>query len=171
MQAYRDGDTVVVLMPARLSRAEEQRWVALMLDRIARQEARRHPSDAQLLARAADLSARYLGGQARPRSVRWVDNQRSRWGSCTPSDRSIRLSARLQSMPDYVVDYVLLHELAHLIVAAHGPAFWALLEGYARTERARGYLEAMSSPEHVADAAAAEAGAIDETEGADACHE
>ena len=153
-------------MPARLSRAEEQRWVALMLDRIARQEARRRPSDGQLLARAGDLSARYLGGRARPGSVRWVDNQRSRWGSCTPSDRSIRLSARLQSMPDYVLDYVLLHELAHLIVPAHGPDFWALLEGYARTERARGYLEAMSSPENAADA-----GAPNGAESADACHE
>jgi predicted metal-dependent hydrolase len=148
VQAYRDGDTVVVLMPARMSRAEEQRWVALMLDRLARQEDRRRPSDAQLLVRATELSARYLGGQARPRSVRWVDNQRSRWGSCTPSERSIRLSSRLQSMPDYVVEYVLLHELAHLIVPAHGPDFWALLDGYARTERARGYLEAMSSLEN-----------------------
>lgn len=44
-------------------------------------------------------------------------------------------------MPEYVLDYVLLHELAHLLVPDHGPRFWALLEAYPRTERARGYLE------------------------------
>jgi hypothetical protein len=77
--------------------------------------------------------------------VRWVDNQGSRWGSCTPSDRTIRLSSRLQGMPPWVVDYVLLHELAHLAVPGHGPRFWALLEAYPRTERARGYLEGVAA--------------------------
>ena len=73
--------------------------------------------------------------------MRWVTNQNTRWGSCTPSEGSIRLSHRLQGMPEYVVDYVLLHELAHLLVPGHGPRFWRLLEAYPRTERARGYLE------------------------------
>jgi predicted metal-dependent hydrolase len=36
---------------------------------------------------------------------------------------------------------VLLHELTHLLVPGHGPAFWAELAGYDRLERARGYLE------------------------------
>jgi hypothetical protein len=44
-------------------------------------------------------------------------------------------------MPEYVIDYVLLHELAHLLVPDHGPRFWALLQTFPRTERARGYLE------------------------------
>lgn len=112
-----------------------------MLARLERQERRRRPGDADLMARAARLSERYLDGAASPRSVRWVENQRARWGSCTPEDGSIRLSHRLQGMPTWVVDYVLLHELAHLIVADHGPEFWRLLARYPRTERARGYLE------------------------------
>jgi hypothetical protein len=74
-----------------------------------------------------------------------VGNQGSRWGSCTPSDGTIRLSSRLQGMPPWVVDYVLLHELAHLAVPGHGPRFWALLESYPRTERARGYLEGVAA--------------------------
>jgi predicted metal-dependent hydrolase len=44
-------------------------------------------------------------------------------------------------MPDYVVDYVLLHELTHLLVPGHGPTFWAELTRYEKLERARGYLE------------------------------
>ena len=130
-----------MLIPARMSAAEERRWVSLMLDKLAAQESRRAVGNEELAARAAELSRRYLAGRAIPRSVRWVTNQNSRWGSCTPSEGTIRLSHRLQGMPDYVVDYVLLHELAHLLVPDHGERFWALLEAYPRTERARGYLE------------------------------
>ncbi|MBC3842624.1 M48 family metallopeptidase [Streptacidiphilus sp. 4-A2] len=141
VSAYREGDRTVVLIPERMSAAEEKRWVALMLDKLAAQESRQVLGDEDLAERAADLSARYLGAEAVPRSVRWVTNQNTRWGSCTPAEGTIRLSHRLQGMPEYVVDYVLLHELAHLLVADHGPHFWRLLDGYPRTERARGYLE------------------------------
>ncbi len=145
VSAYREHDRTVVLIPARLSRAEEKRWVALMLERLAAQERKRRPSDAALLARARELSDRYLGGAAQPASIRWVANQSSRWGSCTPLDASIRLSERLRGMPGYVVDYVLLHELAHLLKPGHGPDFWALLASYPKTERARGYLEGVAA--------------------------
>jgi hypothetical protein len=64
-----------------------------------------------------------------------------RWGSCTPANRTIRISSRLKQMPEWVLDYVLVHELAHLLVAAHDASFWALVDRYERTERARGYLE------------------------------
>jgi predicted metal-dependent hydrolase len=141
VSAYREGDRTVVLIPARMSEAEEQRWVRVMLDKLAAQESKRMLGDAELAARAEWLSEQYLGGRARPASVRWVTNQNTRWGSCTPSEGSIRLSHRLQGMPEYVVDYVLVHELAHLLVPGHGQRFWRLLEAYPRTERARGYLE------------------------------
>jgi hypothetical protein len=136
---------VIVMLPARMSRAEEAHWVDTMLDRLERQEQRRRPSDDALRRRARELSRRYLGGQATPESVRWVDNQRSRWGSCTPADRSIRLSSRLQGMPAWVIDYVLMHELAHLIEPGHDDRFWALVGSYPRTERARGYLEGVAA--------------------------
>ncbi len=141
VSAYREGDRTIVLIPARMSQAEERRWVTQMLDKLAAQESRRRPGDSELAERAERLSAQYLGGRARPASVRWVTNQNTRWGSCTPAEGSIRLSHRLQGMPEYVVDYVLLHELAHLLVPGHGPRFWQLLDAYPRTERARGYLE------------------------------
>ena len=150
VSAYREGERVVVLMPAGLSQAEERRWVATMLERLARQELRRHPSDEVLLARARELSAHYLDSQAEPRSVRWVDNQATRWGSCTPSDASIRVSRRLQQVPAWVLDYVLVHELAHLVEAGHTPAFWALVGRYPKTERARGFLDGVAHAERLA---------------------
>ena len=145
VSAYREGERTVVLIPARMSRAEERRWVEVMVARLSAQEQRRRPSDEDLLTRARGLSDRYLDGQAEPSSVRWAANQATRWGSCTPADRSIRLSTRLRGMPGYVVDYVLLHELAHLIVPGHGRDFWDLLEAYPRTDRARGYLDGVAA--------------------------
>lgn len=141
VSAYREGDRTVVLIPARMSAEEERRWITVMLDRLAAQESKRVLGDAELDERARRLSDQYLQGRARPSSVRWVTNQNTRWGSCTPAEGSIRLSHRLQGMPEYVVDYVLLHELAHLLVPGHGARFWRLLEAYPRTERARGFLE------------------------------
>ena len=143
--AYRDGGRVVVLIPARFTRAEEREWVARMTERLAAQEKRRRPSDAALARRAKELSDKYLAGLARPTSVRWASNQNTRWGSCTPSDGTIRISTRVRGTPSWVLDYVLLHELAHLLEAGHGARFWALLEGFPRTERARGYLEGLAA--------------------------
>jgi hypothetical protein len=143
--AYREDDKVVVLLPARFTRAEEKEWVATMLARLERSERRRRPSDAGLKRRAAELGERYLDGHAVPDTVRWVANQNSRWGSCTPSDRAIRLSTRLQGMPSWVIDYVLVHELAHLIEAGHTPEFWTWVDRYPKAERAKGFLEGVAA--------------------------
>lgn len=143
--AYREDDRIVVLIPARMSPKEEKHWVAAMVERLQRQELRRRPTQTSLQRRAGELSRRFLDGAAQPLSVRWVDNQRARWGSCTPADRTIRLSSRLQGMPEWVIDYVLLHELAHLLEPGHSKRFWALLQRYPRTERARGYLEGVTA--------------------------
>lgn len=161
VSAYREGDRTVVLIPARMSEAEERRWVRVMLDKLAAQESRRTLDDSDLGRRAALLSDQYLSGRARPATVRWVTNQNSRWGSCTPAEGSIRLSHRLQGMPEYVVDYVLLHELAHLLVPGHGADFWRLLETYPRTERARGYLEGVVAAERLPHLPAARGGESD----------
>jgi hypothetical protein len=144
VSAYRDGERVVVLIPDQFSRAEEREWVDRMLERLAARDERSRHTDAELRARASRLAHRYLleyPAAGRPASVRWVGNQNGRWGSCTPADRSIRISDRIMDMPDWVIDYVVLHELAHLVVPSHSAAFWALVALYPKAERARGYLE------------------------------
>lgn len=149
VSAYREGERIIVLVPASLSRAEEADWVQRMVARLERSEQRRRPSDESLLQRARGLNDRYLGGIATPGSVRWVDNQQSRWGSCTPGDRSIRLSVRLQGMPPWVIDYVLVHELAHLIEPSHNEQFWGWVDRFPQAERAKGYLLGWSAAAHV----------------------
>ncbi|WP_104042376.1 M48 family metallopeptidase [Arthrobacter sp. ZGTC412] len=149
--AFWENGTAVVAIPARFTAAQEKEWVQRMLAKLHRQGERRSASgrkrptsDATLAAHAGRLSERYLGGKATPASVRWVSNQNSRWGSATPADGTIRLSDKLRRMPQWVIDYVLLHELAHLLVAGHNAAFWKLLEAYPETARAKAFLEGVS---------------------------
>lgn len=149
--AFWEDGTAVVAIPARFTAAQEAEWVDRMLAKLHRQGERRSASgrkrpasDAALAAYAAQLSARYLGGRAVPASVRWVSNQNSRWGSATPAEGTIRLSDKLKPMPQWVIDYVLLHELAHLLVAGHNAAFWKLLEAYPDTQRAKAFLEGVA---------------------------
>lgn len=149
VSAYRDGERIVVLIPASLTRKEEAEWVETMVARIEKAERKARLSDDDLLARAVRLSDQYLGGLATPQSVRWVTNQNSRWGSCTPGDRSIRLSERLQAMPAWVVDYVLVHELAHLLEPGHDARFWGWVDRYPQAEKAKGYLLGWSAAARV----------------------
>lgn len=137
VQARKVGGVLRVSIPATMSTADEQRHVAEM---VRRMERRSESSVIDLAGRAAGLASAH--GLPRPVSIRWVDNQEWRWGSCTPCDGTIRISARLAAEPAWVLDYVIVHELAHLVVAGHGPAFWRLVERYPRTERARGFLMA-----------------------------
>lgn len=138
----RNGELIVAI-PDRFSAREEREWVQRMIERLAMKERRAgtaHRSDDDLQRLADDLSGRYLDGRARPHAVRWSARQERRWGSCTPSTGEIRLSTRLQGMPAYVIESVLVHELAHLLEPGHGPGHRALTDRYPNTERADAFL-------------------------------
>jgi predicted metal-dependent hydrolase len=144
ISAYWQGESIVVQIPSWMSRSEEATAVSEMVTRLTTTQARRRSTDDELHARAIALSAEYFDARAVPTSVVWSQQMSSRWGSCTIEDRTIRLSARLKSMPSYVQEYVLVHELAHLLVADHSPEFWEWVRRYPQTERATGYLEGWS---------------------------
>lgn len=135
--ALRDG-RIKVMVPAGLDSQVESRLVAEMTEKVVR----RHTSHGvDLMARAETLSVEY--SLPVPSSIEWSGRQMMRWGSCTPTDGAIRISTRLASMPEWVLDSVIVHELAHLEEADHGPRFEELVARYALTERARGYLIAV----------------------------
>jgi predicted metal-dependent hydrolase len=167
--AFREGGRTIVVVPARMSRADIKPFVDELVGRLAERERRGRRTDDELHARATELSRRYLDAAAVPSSVRWVSNQRRRWGSCTPSEGTIRLSDRLVTMPAHVVDYVLLHELVHLLVPGHGPDFEAFMRGYPRLLEARAFLSGVdhatghgldAEPEEDVDGGAGAAGAV-----------
>jgi predicted metal-dependent hydrolase len=129
-------------VPAGMPPAERQEWAERMRVRLERRLHRARPTDARLEERARALNRRHFDGRLRWASIAFAE-QSSRWGSCTYGAGVIRISTRAASLPDWVLDYLLMHELAHLEVPHHGPAFWALVNRYPLTERARGYLIAL----------------------------
>lgn len=131
-----DG-VIEVRVPARMSKKDEHVYVAELVERL---EKREFEKAVDVEARARMLAKRY--DLPVPASIRFVDNQQSRWGSCSIETREIRLSSRLANYPSWVLDYVIVHELAHLVVAGHDAKFHALVARFPHAERARGYLHA-----------------------------
>jgi len=112
-----------------------------MVEKILTREAREKISDSELFHRAHELLNRYLPEfSVAPASVTWR-SMNERWGSCTTLDRTIRISDRLNGAPNYVVDYLLVHELIHLMIPDHGAEFEALLARFEESDKASAYLD------------------------------
>jgi predicted metal-dependent hydrolase len=131
-----------LLVPASMPVAERQHWAEVMSRRLARRAERRRPTDARLHDRAQRLNERVFGGALTWTSIGFADMDHQ-WGSCTFTDGAIRIARRAASLPEWVLDYLLVHELAHLVHSDHGPEFHALENRYPLTERAKGYLLAI----------------------------
>jgi predicted metal-dependent hydrolase len=138
--AYWEGGRVVVVVPERMSRSTRDSFADQLVDQLLRRSGRRHASDAGLADRAAELADRYLDG-VRPASIRWSTRQQRRWGSCSLHSREIRIAARLQTVPEWVLDGVIVHELSHLLEAGHTSRFHELANRYPRQGEAHTYLE------------------------------
>ena len=131
--AHWEGDTIVVVVPQRLPKRDRQAYADELAAKLVASRDKARPTDEQLAARAATLSRVYLDGLATPASVMWSTRQRTRWGSCCATDRTIRISDRLKDVPGWVLDAVLVHELAHLLDPGHSPEFHQLVDRYPRT--------------------------------------
>ena len=141
ISAYREHGSIIIQVPAHLSHSKIQKVIPEMVEKVLTSEAREKLSDVELFDRATEVQARYLPEfQTRAVSVKWRSMD-ERWGSCTTVDRTIRISQRLNGAPDYVLDYILVHELIHLEIADHGDQFHALLARYEKSDLANAYLE------------------------------
>lgn len=148
ISAHMHDGVLRISIPNWMSKTEELASVENMVKRFAKKlatDAVDLSARARALAKAHDLRT--------PSIIEWNDSLKAVWGLCTPSKSHIRLSTRLVGFPTWVLDYVIVHELAHLHVPGHGPDFWALVHRYPRAERAIGYLIAKSgeSPDTTSD--------------------
>ncbi len=132
------------MVPATMPIAEREHWAEVMSRRLERRAERKRPTDEKLEQRARNLNDRVFGGRLAWSSVAFADMDHQ-WGSCTFTDGAIRIARRAASLPDWVIDYLLVHELAHLVHSDHGAAFHELENRYRYTERAKGYLLALDS--------------------------
>ena len=148
VSARLDGDTLLVQAPEAIADVELHKIVEKLSERLLKRHTRRDLNAAKsLMQRAQELNKSFFKGQLEIASVEYVTNQARRHGSCSPRKREIRISHRLATAPAWVRDYVLVHELAHLVHPNHGKRFWALVNKYRLSERARGYLMAIGLEE------------------------
>lgn len=145
VQARMVGDALVVMAPASLSDRELAEHVSSLKARMEMRMVKR--DDAHLAIRAEHLNRRYFGGHLHWRGICYSDRQMKRFGSCTIEDGTIRISSRMREAPQWVEDYVVVHELAHLIEPSHNKRFKELVGRYPLTERAIGFLFALDSME------------------------
>ena len=130
---------LTVTVPSWMNAEQQASAVADMARRFERKASTER---IDLAERAATLSRRY--DLPCPNVIRWSDDMTSRWGSCTPSTSTVRIAEQVARFPDWVLDYVIVHEIAHLRCTGHGRDFWELVHRYPRAERAIGYLIARS---------------------------
>lgn len=145
VRASVEGGEVLVRVPPRVPGKQLEPVIDELVGKVLKRRARsKQKEDAYLAERAAILNARYFGGELRWNSIRWVGNMQKRLGSCTnggTTDGDIRISERIKSWPEWVIDYVVAHELVHRAHPNHSKAFWAMLAAYPHVERAKGFIE------------------------------
>ncbi|RMF88972.1 MAG: M48 family peptidase [Methanobacteriota archaeon] len=140
VSARMSNGELLIYLPARMSRREEREWVERMKKRMAAKRGRAPRTDESLMKRAEELNKKYFEGKLKIGSISFSDRQRRWHGSCSTLTGDIRISSRLKEMPHWVLDYVIVHELAHLIHGGHSKEFWRLVNRYPYAERARGFL-------------------------------
>lgn len=141
--AFWQNDTVVVVLPSWMRPPDSDAMVENLVRRVLAQRPNRHASDEDLTTRAGFLALRYLQGTL-PRSIRWAANQCHQWGSCSVASRDIRISERLRVVPPWVLDGVLVHELAHLDEPSHSARFHELTSAYPRMAEVDAFLQGFS---------------------------
>ena len=136
-------DKLVIYLPEGMSESDEKTWIDKMIKWGERYKKRKQlNNNSHLLMRSQKLNKKYFNGDL-DFSIKFVSNQNTNFGSCTIKTRSIRISDRLAKMPRWVQDYVIIHELAHILYPNHSRKFWEKVNQYKYAERARGYLIAM----------------------------
>ena len=141
ISAFRQAGVIEIHIPARLSKRQELELIPEMIEMVLKREAKARKGDDQLLKIALEILEKYLPDfYERPTSITWR-SMNERWGSCTTVDGTIRISDRLINAPDYVLNYIIFHELIHLRVHAHDQNFYEYLERYTDQVKAEAFLD------------------------------
>ena len=141
VQAKLVNDILKIYLPEGLSEKEEKKWIKQMREYFLKKN--KLIGDNKALRERADrLNKKYFNGKLKF-DIKYVNNQNKKFGSCTPKTGVIRISDRVSKMPSWVQDYVILHELTHIIHPNHSKKFWEQVDKYRYAERAKGYLIAV----------------------------
>lgn len=143
IQAQQKHGELWIYLPSGMTQSEESSWIHKMIQTTERKKRQRQlDTDNLLQKRAQELNNLFFGGILNFH-IKYVTNQHKRFGSCTSATKTIRISHKVKTMPKWVQDYILIHELAHLLYPNHSKNFWTKVNQYRYAERARGYLIAI----------------------------
>jgi len=141
ISAFRQGGVIEIHIPAKMSKRQELEIIPEMIAMVLRREGRSRKTDLQLLEIGMELLAKYLSDfDVVPASINWR-NMSERWGSCTTVDRTIRISDRLIGAPNYVLNYIIFHELIHLRIPGHDQDFYNYLNRFTDQQKCEAFLE------------------------------
>jgi len=138
------NDTLLISAPVDLPEGRLEKITADFKSKFEKKKLMEELSRKQDLREiAALLNKKYFGNQLKINSIEYVSGQSSKFGCCNYHSANIRISHRVGLMPRWVRDYVLIHEMVHLLEPNHSRAFWNIVSRYKLAERARGYLMAV----------------------------
>jgi predicted metal-dependent hydrolase len=141
ISAFRQGGVIEIHIPAKMSKRQELEMIPEMIAMVLRREGRSRKTDLQLLEIGMELLTKYLPDfDVAPASINWR-NMSERWGSCTTVDRTIRISDRLIGAPNYVLNYIIFHELIHLRIPGHDQDFYNYLNRFTDQQKCEAFLE------------------------------
>lgn len=141
IQARMVGETLEVHLPLGMNPEEERKAIEEMKQKIEKRRLKRKINEDDYLGKRFDeFNKKYFQGKLKINSIKFVTNQEKQRGSCTPGNATIRISHKLLGMPEWVLDYLIMHEMTHLVHPDHSKAFWEKVGEYKYTERARGFL-------------------------------
>jgi predicted metal-dependent hydrolase len=143
IQAKMKNGVMEVAAPADVTEKHLAEVIENFRRRFAKREKERNLNEqGQLLQRARKLNLKYFNGRLEFTTIRYSMAQSRSFGLCYPKRGAIHINGCLSKMPQWVEDYVIVHELAHLVHINHSKEFWELVHRYPKTERAIGYLMA-----------------------------
>ena len=137
-------DMLLVNAPVFMPEARLEKIVANFKERFQRKRLKEELNQKEdLMSAARRLNEKYFENKLKVEAIEYSVNQNSRFGCCNYRAGHIRISHRLGLMPAWVRDYVIVHEMAHLIQPDHSRAFRDIVSRYELAERAKGYLMAI----------------------------
>ncbi len=143
VSARTEGGVLLVAAPAAINKQYLDRIIESFKDKFERRRAKDDLRKGRSLRDvAARINKKYFGNKLNVSSIEYSSRQNKRYGSCDSRTGKIKISSRLKEMPLWVRDYVIVHEMAHLVEPNHGKAFCDIVNRYKLAERAKGYLMA-----------------------------
>ncbi|MCK4979921.1 MAG: M48 family metallopeptidase [Candidatus Delongbacteria bacterium] len=145
LQAVLKGNTVKILAPFTAGDTEINKFLDKFLKKLERKDIILN-NDKELLSRAQKLKKKFIP-DAPDFTIVFQESLKRTWGKCFTNQRKIVINPVLATYPKWVLDYVIVHEIAHLLIPNHGKEFRELVNRFKLKERAVGFLMAKGMKE------------------------